>query len=359
MPKKPFKNVLLLILLSLILLFSGCGEIVERMEAEPAPPPEVAVRLSDAESDFSIHFIDVVQGDSIFIVSGGETMLIDAGDAKYADRVIKYLEDRGIKRIDYVVGTHPHADHIGGLARVIESFEIGGVWMPNIVHTTKTYENLIDTITKKGLTVSYPNPGESAAFGLAEVSVVAPFKMDKKALNNCSIVLRIAYDGFAFLFTGDAETKVENEIIASKANISADVIKIGHHGSTSSTSENFLRIVDPHYAIILVGEDNSYGHPMKAILNRLESHGVGVFRTDEQGDIVVAVEDGEIVVKNGCGEIVSAPPVVEIKYIGNTNSKKFHLMSCASLPAENNRVYFFTRQEAVESRYDPCGSCKP
>ncbi len=225
------------------------------------------------------------QGDSILIqLPNKETMLIDAGEAYEADNVINYLNNLGIKKIDYVVGTHPHTDHIGGLEEVINTFDIGSIYMPRASSTSKTYEDLLTTISNKGLKIKTAKSGVVVLDDdNLKLEFIAPNSDSYSELNNYSAVLKLTYLDNTFLFMGDAETLSENEITS---NVDADVIKVGHHGSDSSSGIEFVKKVSPEYAIIMVGEGNSYNHPYQSIIDRYESVGAKVLRTDLDGNIV-------------------------------------------------------------------------
>lgn len=242
------------------------------------------------DAKLTVRFLDVGQGDSeLVMLPSGKTMLIDAGEAEYGDRVVADLLALGITKLDYVVATHPHADHIGGLPKVIESFSVGAIFLPNATTTTQTYKKLLIAIQNKGLKAGIVRAGATLfeEDGVAAV-VVAPNNDQYDDLNNYSIVIRLSYKNNAFLFTGDAETLSENEITA---NVQADVLKVGHHGSTTSTGASFLKRVAPKYAVIEVGADNDYGHPAASTLKRLQSAGVTVYRTDQDGTVTM-VSDG-------------------------------------------------------------------
>jgi len=246
-----------------------------------------------ADGKLTVRFLDVGQGDSEFVtLPNGKTMLIDAGEAEYGDRVVSDLRALCVTKIDYLVATHPHADHIGGLPKVIESFAVGTVFMPNATATTQAYKKLLTSIQSKGLRAGIVRAG-AALFdedGVAAV-VVAPNSDSYDDLNNYSVVIRLSYKNNVFLFMGDAEALSEKEITA---NVQADVLKVGHHGSSSSTSAAFLKRVAPKYAVIEVGADNDYGHPTAAVLKRLSSAGVVVYRTDQNGTVTMTTDGANI-----------------------------------------------------------------
>lgn len=236
-----------------------------------------------------IHYIDVGQGDSIFIeLPNKKTMLIDAGESSKGKIVSSYISNLGYYKIDYIVGTHPHTDHIGGLAHIINSFDIGNIYMPKAVSTSKTYENLLNTISQKGLKITTARAGVNiVSESNLNINIVAPNR-EYSDLNNSSAVVKITYGNRKFLFMGDAETKSENDIIS---DVSADVIKVGHHGSDTSSGQSFVNKVNPKYAIIMVGNNNQYNHPYQIIIDRWINSGAKVYRTDINGNIIV-ISDG-------------------------------------------------------------------
>ena len=272
------KKIRIVLLICLCLLVVGC--------ANPFVESDDKTSVSTFSGDtLRVNYIDVGQGDSIFIqLPNKETMLIDAGEAYEADNVINHLNNLGIKKIDYVVGTHPHTDHIGGLGEVINTFDVGSIYMPNVSSNSKTFEDLLTTISNKGLKVK---TAKSGVVVLDEdnlkLEFISPNSDNYSNLNNYSAVLKLTYLDNTFLFMGDAETLSEDEITC---DVDADVIKVGHHGSDSSSGIEFVKKVSPEYAVIMVGEGNSYDHPYQSIIDRYESVGAKVLRTDLDGNIV-------------------------------------------------------------------------
>lgn len=245
----------------------------------------------------AVHFLDVGQGDCEFIeLPDGRCMLIDASEREYSSQIIETIDGFGYSKIDYVVGTHPHTDHIGGLADVIESFAIGEIYMPRASSNSKTFEYLLNTISDNGLKINTAVSGKSI-YSDDEmcIELLAPVSESYEDTNNYSAVVKITYGENAFLFTGDAEKPAENEMLDNDyESLDCDIIKVGHHGSNTSSSIDFLEAVSPCYAVISCGEGNSYGHPHKEPLHRLASVGAEVYRTDLDGTVTI-ICDG----KNG------------------------------------------------------------
>jgi len=290
-----------LVILAIILLFVGVfisyqqrPDWFEWTAMFRTPRFEWLNEPHQAHGELTVTFIDVGQGDSVFIRhSDGTTMLIDAGDHRLrsGERIIEYLQGLGVSRIDYMVGTHPHADHIGGMEFLIRNMEVGQILMPNVQHNTLTFERLMDAIAQVGLTVRTPRAGERIALGGAEVTVLsATNPAGNRELNDYSIVLKVRFGEHSFLFTGDGEHPLEGALVDAGMNISATVLDVGHHGSTTSTGEEFLRRVSPEIAVIQVGANNGHGHPHRAVLNRLEAHDVRVYRTDLNGNVRITTD---------------------------------------------------------------------
>lgn len=351
----------LALLLSLLFAATGCGS---EMAAEAAEPQAQQAATAEA-SALEVHFIDVGQADCALLVSNGHYMIIDGGNNDDADTIVSYLKEQGVETLDAVVGTHPHEDHIGSLDTIINSFDVEAVYMPKIMHTSQTFEDVLDAIANKGLQIKSPDPGDTFSFNGLPVEVLGP-QQEYSDFNNNSIVLKVAAGETKFLFTGDAEEAAEKDILNAGCDLQADVLKVGHHGSSTSTSDAFLQAVSPKYAVISVGTGNKYGHPENVTLDKLKNIGAEVYRTDLQGTVICST-DGEAITfrctgaNGGSGKTEAAAPAAQsaVIYIGNKNSKKFHTEDCSSLPSENNRVYLESREEAISLGYEPCGSCKP
>lgn len=252
------------------------------------------------DGDLSVHFINVGQGDCSLIISDGQTALIDAGEAEYGDTVVSYLNSQGIKKLDYVIVTHPHSDHMGGIATVLESFDVGKVVVPKVsdemAPTTKTYRVFLQTVQNEGLKLTQAKVGDVYNLGEASFELLAP-NSDYKDLNNYSIVSLLTYGENKFLFTGDAESKSEKEMLEKNLLTKVDVLKVGHHGSSTSSKKKFLEVVSPDYAVILCG-DNSYNHPHEDTVDNLLEYTDNIYRTDQQGTVVFTSDGKELSVKH-------------------------------------------------------------
>jgi len=258
------------------------------------------------EKNMTVHFLDVGQGDSIFIeLPNNETMLIDASEAEYADKISTYVYSQGYEYIDYVIATHNHADHIGGMGEVLDTLKIGTVYSSPTNHTSKTYADMIGAIYRNNIQHVQPTTGyeiiNTIIDGKTLKCIIVSPSEPVEDLNNSSLVLKLTYGESDFVFTGDIEKEAEDLI---RANIKCDVLKIAHHGSSTSTSDNFLKKTEPTYAVISCGLNNSYEHPHDVIINRLLKRNIQIFRTDHQGDIIfttIGYDDSMTVNKSAYG----------------------------------------------------------
>ena len=276
----PVLAVPVIIIAVIITAFSGFSENAD----ETASVENIGV---------TVHFLDVGQGDSEFIeLPEGKCMLIDASTAEYGDDIVSTVQELGYDKIDYIVATHPHADHIGGMAQVIESLDIGEIYMPKAVSTSKTFENLLETISDNNLQITSATAGkEICSYSNLTAKFLAPVGDSYDETNDFSAVVKITYGDNSFLFMGDAEKSAEGEMLAKDIySLNADVLKVGHHGSSSSTGIEFLQAVNPQYAVISCGEGNSYGHPHRETTDLLKSFKVKIFRTDTDGNITVSCD---------------------------------------------------------------------
>ncbi|MDM0860657.1 ComEC/Rec2 family competence protein [Clostridium perfringens] len=285
-----FKKILAIISTVTVLSFAGCG--VQKNNN---------ISKSSAESEYSgmsVTYLNVGQGDSELIQVNGINMLIDAGTNAGANDLVKDLKNRGIKTIDIAIATHPHEDHIGGMDEVLENFDVKSFYAPKVAHTTKTYENMLKAVKNEELKIKQIKEGTKIDLGKdTEVQVYSPVKSQYEELNNYSPVMKISYGQNSFMFTGDAESLVEKEILNENKDLKADVLKLGHHGSHSSTSEEFLKAVDPSIAIVSCAKDNKYGHPHKETMSNLKKAGITVYETFRDGDITISSNGKKLDVK--------------------------------------------------------------
>lgn len=271
--KKTFLIVAVLFVISLIYT-----HFAEKREINPENPGE----------NLTVTFLNVGQGDSSFIeFPNGKCMLIDASVYSEGEKICNHIGQKGYSKIDYIVATHPHNDHIGGMRTVSECFEIGTVYMPNVTSSTETYMDFLKFLKKSDTTVIKAESGAEFSEGDVKVEFLSPMRDEYEDLNNYSAVVKLTYGKKSFLFTGDAEELVETDLLESGADLKSDVLKVGHHGSSSSTTHEFLKAVEPRFAIISCGKNNDYGHPHKEVLKSLDDAGVKIYRTDINGDIVM------------------------------------------------------------------------
>ena len=329
--------------------------------------------LTENHEPLAVDYLDVGQADSILLSSGGEYMLIDAGNNADGDDVVRYLRQAGVTQLKYAVGTHAHEDHIGGMDDVIDAFPVQQVLLPDATTNTQTYRDLLDAIERRGAPVAVPQRGDTYSLGDTQITVIAAQAADD--LNNTSIVLKAVYGEASFLFMGDAETAVENAILAAGTDIDCDVLKVGHHGSDTSTGSAFLAAVSPQAAVICCGAGNSYGHPSPAILSRLD--GIPVWRTDLNGTIV-AMTDGDsihIMADRGTAATTApsapqaptspdpapgssettgspAPDAPAVVYITPTGKRYHYSSDCAGKNASPS-----TLQQALAKGLTPCQKC--
>ena len=256
---------------------------------------DLANGVEKVEGDLTVHFIDVGQGDCQLIRTSSKSVLIDCGEREYYPDVIEYLKAQEITRLDYVIITHPHSDHAGGMSYILEEFDIGALIMPKLkdsmVPTTNTYMRILKAVESKKITLEYAEPGREYKLDDAKMTVLSPVN-DYSDLNNYSVSVKLIHGENSFIFTGDMETKAEKDVLKSGADVSAKVLKVGHHGSNTSTSQDFLDAVDPQYAVIGVGDPNDYGHPHKKTIEKLQSKNIEIYRTDQKGHIIF-VSDGK------------------------------------------------------------------
>lgn len=385
--------------LMLIFSLTGCSSepknttptvTTQQVEANKTITKEATIQKENTVSNdkkavtgqLKVHFIDVGQADSILVQQGNSSMLIDAGNNGDAQVIKSYLDSQGIKSLDVVVGTHAHEDHIGSMDYIINSFKVGKVFFPKQISTTNTFKDFVSIVKNKGLKLIVPPVGSTFKVGDAIVTILAPNGTDYEDANDYSIVVKVVFGNNSFLLTGDAEAESEIQMLSKGLDLSATVLKVGHHGSKSSTGQSFLDKVNPKYAVISVGKGNSYGHPTQETMSRLKDKNIPVFRTDENGT-VVATSNGTAVSFNvnpgsykgivssssaSSNTSVSKPVPVPVPkaitpsknqsvtvYTTKTGSK-YHVDGCSSLSKSKIPI---SLSDAKSKGLTPCSKCHP
>lgn len=301
--KKAFISAAVITFTAIVMITGSCGKAADFVESgltgtfsSSNPQKEISSSNKEATENLSggklkVSFIDVGCADSILIEKDSHSMLIDAGTREAAENVINYLNKEKVKTIDYAFGTHPHEDHIGGLDKVIDNYTVKNLFMPNFPRTTATYKAVINSANKRKLKIQRPEPGKSYKFEGADFTILAPNSKEYKETNDYSIVIKLVYGNTSFLFTGDAQSVSEYEMINKGYNLKADVLKVGHHGSATSTTAKFLKAVSPKYAVISSanGEKNL---PNAGTVKRIKNAGIKIYKTYECGT-VTALSDGK------------------------------------------------------------------
>lgn len=247
-------------------------------------------------SVLKVHFIDVGQGDSILITINNKSLLIDSGPKENRYKLLNFLKSQNIKTIDYAIATHPHEDHIGNMDKIISDFNLKSFYAPKVTHTSKSFEKMIEALLDKNLKINIIKPG-ILNLNLDDnitIEVLSPNKSFYDNLNNYSPIIKLSYKNTSFMFTGDAEKEVEEEVLKSNSILESNVLKLGHHGSKTSTTEEFLHAVNPSIAIISCGKDNKYNHPSSQVKSLLKKYNTSVYRTDLDGDIIIHSNGDEI-----------------------------------------------------------------
>ncbi len=391
------KKILALLVagMTMVAVFAGCSQedidstsvdsnqIIEEVdstesleqEAPDKEPPEIEpvedAAIVSASGILKVHFLDVGQGDSTFLeLPDGKTMLVDAGESSEAGVVVGYIQSLGYSSIDYVVATHPHADHIGGLPGVFSSFQVNEVWAPRVSHTTATYEAFLDSVAAEGLTINTAFAGSNiySANGCT-LDILSPKASSYADLNDWSVIIKAVFGDNEVLLTGDAGSSV---ITASNPG-EVDILKVGHHGSDTSTNAQLIALLAPTYSVISCGAGNSYGHPTDIVLSALSA--TTVLRTDVDGTVAASLDGVNITWETGItaprASVVTpdqtpepepAPAPAEISgsgamevYITETGAK-YHLNGCRHLSKSKIPV---SLTDAKNGGYEPCKTCNP
>jgi Predicted hydrolase (metallo-beta-lactamase superfamily) len=383
------KLVLLIMLLAFVFTFNACNLNLGNQDKN---------KIQElGENQLAVTFIDVGQGDAILIEINKHYMLIDTGTSEHRDKLISVLSARGIEQFDYVIGTHPHEDHIGSLAYIIKEYDINTLIMPRKAHTTRTFENIVAEIENQDMRVTLPVLGDKYLMGGAKFTIVSTGDGYGDNLNNHSVGIRLEYGDTSFIMAGDAERQAELDMSETGIYLGSDVLKVNHHGSGSSTTDDWIYAVMPAYAVISLGKDNTYGHPDKGVMERLENNGIKIFRTDESGDIIaisdgtsiqwqlgnIEKQDDSLKENDELLSIMSAETInqtditsqaeaanqietsninTEYMYIINTRSGKIHVADCSSVSrmSESNKEYSNDEVASlVVKGYSVCEICKP
>jgi len=296
--KKGNKSIMMYIVIAVLVIGVGAaawhfglldGLLQGETETNIETPEVVAVN-GTAE----LHFIDVGQADATLIITDGGTMLIDAGNRRSGPRVVEYLQELGITELTYAVGTHPHEDHIGGMDLVLNAFSVNTLLIPAVSHTTRTYERMIDAALNNDVNTVVPDVGSVINLGGAVFTIIHPNSDRYNNLNDWSISKRMVFGNVSMVTTGDAEHPAEREMLEAGHYLNSDILRLGHHGSRTSTGQEFFDAVSPSIAIIQVAEDNKYGHPHPEVMEILENAGIRVYRNDHHGDIVLTTDGTNI-----------------------------------------------------------------
>lgn len=368
------KNRVFALLFLLLFVLTGCSDDdnqVKKTSMEAEQIVEKAEEAEEVESSFEVHYLNVGQADATLIMCDGENMLIDGGNVEDSSLIYSYLEEHEVEYIDYMICTHAHEDHVGGLAGALNYAEAGVVYAPVKEFDTDAFEDFKKYVEKQGNEITVPTADTEFKLGSAECTVLGANVVNDDNPNNTSIVLKVEYGDTQFLFSGDAEQIVEKNIIESGYNIECTVMKVPHHGSETSLSYRWLNEAMPEYAVISVGDNNSYGHPNKDTLSKLRDAEVTVFRTDMQGHIICRSDGEEVefdIQKNKETDTLAETgegkntAVTVGEYILNTNTEKFHYPDCHSvddMKEKNKQETNLTREELIEQGYSPCGNCNP
>lgn len=351
----------LTIMMSVFLILSGCAE--------------TTAEDSD-ENRLLIHFIDVGQGDCTFLqLPNGENMLIDAGNPENAEQIAQYLEDNGCERLNYVIATHPHSDHIGAMADILSEFGADEIYLPDVSHTSFAFEEMLNAIDENGISAKAARAGVRILNeGTLKAELIAPVRDDYSELNNFSAVLRLTYGKTSFLFMGDAEKSAERDILASGADVHADVLKCGHHGGNTCSGEDFIKSVNPQCAVISCGTDNSYGHPHSEVLSLFETMKIPVCRTDRDGTVVASSDGNKVEIHTSSNPESGKADEISIKDKNEANEREpeknsgndivyitktgkcYHRENCTALSKSSIAVAL---TEAESKGLLPCSICKP
>lgn len=364
---------------------NGTADETEKPTSQGSLSPSQERIAGDAEDILTVTFLDVGQGNAVLVECDGQFMLIDGGSREYSSFVVSYLKQHGVEELAYIVASHYDADHINGVVGALNVFDCDLVLAPDYVTDTRVYQSFCNVISERDIALAYPAVGETYTLGSAEFTIVCPDRYGYSEVNDNSIGLRLVHGGNSFLICGDAGTEMEEKMMESGVELDSDVYMASHHGSSGSSSAQFLEAVSPAAVVISVGADNSYGHPTQRVLDDIVRVGAELYRTDQLGTIVMTSDRQEIVISaereyawenteagasagesTGTGTEASSYDMIELtgetSYVLNRNTMKFHLPSCSSVAdihVENRIDFTGTREEVIEAGYDPCKRCNP
>lgn len=346
------------------MLLTGCTSVSVMKKSLVVPVAESNEEAAK-ETYLRIDYLDVGQADAALIECDGEYMMIDGGNRADSDYIYTVLKNRNVSELKYIVGTHAHEDHVGGLPATYHATTVKEALLPEENSDNEYYNELIYGLTEQSIKKTVVHPGEIYELGGAMFTILAPYTLDVEDVNNTSIVIKLDHMGKSFLFTGDAEWDEEQDILEKNTDLKCDVLKVGHHGSASSTSYRFLREAMPSIAVISVGKDNKYGHPTEEVLSRLSDAGVEVHRTDTEGTVTIMSDGNNITVntERKYTEIENSGPLKSEEnttYILNTRSKKIHDTYCEAvekMSEKNKEDYNGDLSELLKQGYEPCGIC--
>ena len=363
--RKPFRRLAALALAAALALgLAACdgASVLPDGSADVIPnPASSGVQTADS---FRMHFLDVGQALSVLVECEGQYMLYDGGNVDDGSMVVSYLQKQGVEELQYVFCSHAHEDHVGGLAAALAFFPANHVYSSVTEASTKCFQDFVKYTQQQGLQVEVPTVGTVWQLGSATVTMLGPVAQYSET-NDTSIVLRVDYGATRFLLTGAMASAAERDLVNSGANLKADVLQVGHHGSSTSTSYLFLNAVLPEMGVISCGVNNKYGHPHEETLSILRDAGVDVYRTDLLGTVVIGSDGQNYTIRTDKNATdaernptaPAASSTAQQAYIGNVNSKKFHLPTCPNLPAEKNQILFSSYDEAIAAGYTPCSTC--
>ena len=317
-------------------------------------------RGNDMQSEgLELHFIDVGQGDASLVLCDGHAMLIDGGTPGSSRTIYTYLQQHKIDHLDYIVASHAHDDHVGGLAGALNAAKADHALSPVTQADGRAFQSFLKYLDQQGVSITVPAPGDTFSLGSASFQILGPIR-DTTNVNDTSLVIRLTYGSFHALFTGDAGTQEEQDILQSRASLRSDVLKVGHHGSADASGEAWLQAVRPKTAVISCGVNNEYGHPASQTVSRLEAIGTEILRTDQMGDIVIrAAQDGSYALADNA---LTPQSDESVSFIVNTRTGKFHDPNCPSvrdIMPQNRLEFSGDRESLLEKGYTPCGRCQP